>query len=189
MLLLLWLLYLLLCVRICVRLEATFADGHGGAAISIGAYGLYLKRDYALVRGKHAFSLRLVPCNGAEKKHKKAHSISSRLSRLLRNCVLNALRGGRFDRLMIHIQLGLGDACETAVAAGAVRALACALLAYTGNGNHCDLRIVPQFSDVCLRLHLQGVFSCQMGDIMVILLKAAWSNRRMKPAGRIGKQI
>lgn len=183
------LVYIALCVRIRVQLEAAFADGHGRTAISVGAYGLYLKRDYALVRGAQAFLLRFVPYKGGEKKHKKAPPASAFIGRFLRSYVLNALRSGRFDRLMIHLQLGLGDACETAIAAGAVHALVCALLAYTGNEKQCDLRIVPQFSGMCLRVHLQGMFSCQAGDILFSLLKAVLRKKKMKPDSRTGNQI
>ena len=172
--------YITLCLRIRVQLEAAFADGQGGAAIRLGAYGLYVKREYVFVKGEKALSVRIAARHGRKRKLNKAHPASAGFARFLRNYVINILRSGCFDSLKIHLQLGLGDACETAVAAGAAHALACALLAYTNNRNNYDPHIAPQFSGVCLRLHLQGLFFCQAGDILFAALKAAF---RKKKAG------
>ena len=96
----------------------------------------------------------------------------------MKDYVIRTLRSGRFERIAIHLRMGLGDACQTAVAAGAAQALICALLASAGYGQACELRIVPEFSGTCLHARLQGIFSCQVGDIILAALKTACRNRK-----------
>ena len=170
------LMYILLCIRFQVRLEASFEDGQGGAVFCVGAWGIYMKREFVLVRGENACIVRFVP-RGSIKKRKK-NPASAFISRFLRNYMLDSLRRGRFERLEVCLRLGLGDACETAVAAGAVRAMLCSLLASSGSLRVCELRIVPEFSCACLRAHLRGIFSCQLGDIMLAALKTALRKRK-----------
>ncbi|MBQ8619900.1 MAG: DUF2953 domain-containing protein [Clostridia bacterium] len=168
--------YWLLCVRIRVRLEAFFVNGQGGASFSIGALGMHVRRDYALVRGDNAFSLRLRPYKGKWHEKKKNGPMSRYLSRLVKHILLDALHGGRLERIVLS--LSLGDACETALAAGAVRALLCALLAGLGGRANCGLSVVPDFDEEELRVHAAGIFSCRAGDIMLAALKAARGKRK-----------
>ena len=176
MLFLLWMTYILLCVRIRVQLEAELTDEGSGAALCVSILGGKLRRDFEIVRGKYLFSLRAV--HRHNRKRKKEHPASACFIRLLRDYAIDTLRRGRFEHLAIHVRLGLGDACGTAVAAGAVHALICALLVSAGHGQACDLRIVPEFSGLCLQAHLQGIFSCQAGNIIFASLQTARRNRK-----------
>lgn len=171
MLVLIALVYLLLCVRLCLQLTASFERGQGHVSCFVSVLGIQLRREYILVRGESAFSLRLEPLE--EKKRRKAGSKNQRpfVNRLIKSILLDALRGGRFER--ISLRLGLGDACMTAIAAGAVRALLCAMI--PGGLRGCDLYVKPEFSGICA--HAAGIFSCQAGDIMLAALKTASGKR------------
>jgi len=178
MLYLIALMYILLCVRLRVQLEGAFSDGQGSAVFCVGTGGVYLRREFVLVRGERAYMIRFVPRGSMGKKERKGNHVSAFISSFMRRFMLDSLRNGRFDRLMIHLQLGLGDACETAVAAGALRALLCSLLAAAGNLSACELRIMPVFSQTCLHVRLRGIFLWQVGDIMFAALKSALRKRK-----------
>ena len=176
MLFLLALTYILLCVRIRVRLEAEVVNRRGSAALCLSAPGVSLRREYDIVGKGSPLLLRLVPRHGSRRKKKKP--ASAFFVRWLRDYTLGALRRGHFECLAIDLRLGLGDACETAVAAGVMQALLCALLAHTGNRRACALSVVPEFSGTCLHGRLMGVFSCQVGDVILAALKTARRNRK-----------
>ncbi|MBQ7886099.1 MAG: DUF2953 domain-containing protein [Clostridia bacterium] len=176
MLYLIALAYWLLCVRLCVQLEAFLANGQGGASFSVGALGVFVRRDYVLTQGKHALAFRAQPRYGKEKQGDQRRSLS--LARLVKSILMDALRGGRFERLTVHLRLGFGDACDTAVASGAAHALICAVLAAAGGLQVCDLRVTPDFDRACLCARMSGIFSCQPGDIMLAALKQARRKRK-----------
>lgn len=170
MLYLIALLYWLLCMRLRVQMEAFFTNGRCGAAFSVSMLGVHMRRDYVLVRGERAFSLRFKPC-GRKQKTRKDSSMSRFISRLAKHILLDSLRDGRFEK--IELRLSLGDACETAIAAGAAHALLCAVLASMGGLRGCDLCVIPDFKADCPCTHAVGLFSCRLGDIMLAALKAA----------------
>jgi len=165
------LVYILLCVRIRVQLEAAWENGQGSASFCVGAMGVYLRRDFVLA--VQAFSIRALPRYGKTKKKKSADQ-----GRKIRSWLLEALRSKRFERIALYLRLGLGDACETAVAAGAVHAIGSIALAAAGDRRLCELRVTPDFANPCLCAHLQGIFSWQLGDIMLAALKQAHRKRK-----------
>lgn len=168
------LIYVLLCVRLRIQLEADFADGQGSTALCVSAFGVSLRRDYVLTIGVNGFAA--MPRYGKEKK--KKNRASGYMGRLMKDYTIQSLRGGQLDFLMLHMRLGLGDAGATALASGTVHALACSLLAPLGDLRTCDLRVTPDFDKVCLRVHARSIFFCRAGDIMLALLKAAPRKRK-----------
>lgn len=175
MLYLIALIYWLLCMRVSLRLEASLIDGKGRVSILAGALGVILRRDYVLVHGEHVFSLRLKPCRKRKQK-KNMGAVSRLLVRTAKRTLLDPRVGER--RLWLHLHLGLGDACDTAIAAGAVRALLCALASGICDLRCCDLRVTPVFDGLCLRAQMTGIFSACLGDIMLAALKAASGKRK-----------
>ena len=168
--------YLLLCVRLSVRLEASVGSGEGSVSLSVGACGVYLRYDAVLACADRGLPLRVVP--RYQQTEKSAHPARRRMRRLLRPYLRIVLRGGRFERIAAHVRLGLGDAGETAVGCGAAHALLCALFSPLGAGPACDLHVVPDFSGQCFCAYLQGIFSCQPGDIMLAALKDVLNKRK-----------
>lgn len=165
--------YLLLCLRIRVRMDVSFANGRGLASFAVGTLGAYLRRDFALVQGRSILSIRAEPLHG-----KPMPKRSARRGRLIRRYLLDALRSRRFERMAVHLRIGLGDACETAVAAGALRALLSALLVSVGDPAIGDLRVAPDFDRACFCADVSGIFSYQLGDIILAALKQAQRNRK-----------
>ena len=70
MLYLIALMYILLCVRLRVQLEGVFSDGQGSAVFRVGTGGIYLRREFVLVRGERAYTLRFVPRSSMGKKER-----------------------------------------------------------------------------------------------------------------------
>jgi len=162
--------YILLCVRIRVRLEASWENGLGSAAFCVGALGVYLRRDFVI--DVQAYSIRAIPRYGKEKKNAQGRA------KIIRKRMLEALRSGCFESIMLHVRLGLGDACVTAIAAGALHALGSMVFSVYEGTRQCELCITPDFSKACLCVHLQGIFSWQVGDIMIAALKRARRKRK-----------
>ena len=168
------LIYVLLCVRLRIQLEAGFTDGRGSAALGVSAFGISLRRDFVLTAGANGFAA--VP--RYEKGKKKKNRASGYMGRLLKDYAIQSLRSGQCDSVMLHVRLGLGEACATALASGTVHALACSLLAPLSELRNCDLRMTPDFEKACLCVHARGIFFCCAGDIMLALLKAAPRKRK-----------
>ena len=168
------LIYVLLCVGLRIQLEAGFADGQGSAALCVSAFGISLRRDFVFEAGVNGFAA--VPRYGKGKKQK--NRTSGYMGHFMKAYAIKSLRSGQFDSLMLHVRLGLGDACATALASGTAHALVCSLLAPLSDLRSCNLRMTPDFDQVCLCVHARGIFSCSAGDIMLALLKAAPRKRK-----------
>lgn len=166
--------YSLLCLRLRVQLEAAWWDQKGSAALRVGLLGMHLRRDYALALCAQAPFVCVRLRNGKPLRKKK----TKERDRSIRSHLLSILRVKRFESFALHVRLGLGDACETAVAAGAVQALSCAMLVRVCEMDRCDLRVSPDFSRCCLQAHMTGIFSCRLGDIILAALTAARRKRK-----------
>jgi len=176
MLFLIALAYGMLCVRLRVALEASWTDSTGSAALRVGACGLYARYEKQLILGEKRIRVRTAPRHGRQ--DKKENPIRKRLRRRLVPYLRSVILGRRFESVVVHVRLGLGSAAETAIAAGAVHALACALLFPLEGRQTCDLRVTPDFDKACLNAYLRGIFSFQLGDIMLAALKAALKKRK-----------
>jgi len=163
--------YILLCVRIRVQIEAAWVNGQGNAAFCVGALGVYLRRDFMLTM--QAFSIQAQPRYG-----KKGKKNTPDRSRKIRIWLAEAMRSNRFEQISLYLRLGLGDACETAVATGAVRALGSTIFAAACNGKLFDWHVTPDFTKPCLCAYLRGLASWQLGDVVLAALKQMRKKRR-----------
>ena len=165
--------YGLLAMRVRLRAEVSLFGGQGSLSLSADALGATLRFDAVLqadARGLHVLPRYGFPFDAGA----LAGMTPGRLRRPL-PYVRAALRAGRFERLALHVRLGLGDAGATAVAAGTVRALAAALLVPIQGGAPPDVRVEAAFGGAELAAHARCIFSFQPGDIMLAVLKTAAS--------------
>ena len=134
------------------------------------AAGMKLRYDGAILWKEDAPFLRIAPRYGRTKRKTRADSRKS-LRRIRR--ILWLARTGRMECAMLHARIGLNDASQTALAAGALRALACAALLSCAGGARRELRVTADYDAVCFAAYGRCIFSCQAGDIMLAVLKAA----------------
>lgn len=172
-------LYLLLALRIHLEAEGFVQGRTGGLTMHVGAAGVVLHMEGKLQRDQEGLllsmtsrssrAIRLSGPNGQQKKRmRKAWPY-----------VRAALRAGRVEGLGIQIRLGLEDAAETALAAGALAAALSALLAGLGIRTPWALRVMPDFKDAGFAARGYGAFSFQAGDIAAAVMRTA-----LKRAGK-----
>ncbi|MGN0775194.1 MAG: hypothetical protein ACI4MM_00810 [Candidatus Ventricola sp.] len=165
--------YLLLALRLRLTADASLCGENSSLSLSAGAAGVELRFDGVLRRGENRFSLHMTPRYGAPLRLKAPAKLRVRQLRSAWPYGLAVLQAGRLEQVTLHARIGLEDAGETAVAAGAVRALLLSLPACLGAKAPCDLRIMPDFGGVGLAAHGRCIFSCQAGDIMFAVIKTA----------------
>lgn len=172
-------LYLLLALRIHLEAEGFVHGGTGGLTLHVGAAGLVLHLEGKLQRDQEGILLSMTsrrsrsirlsrPTRQQEKRMRKAWPYARA-----------ALRAGRVEGLGLQIRLGLEDAAETAIAAGALAAILSALLAGLGGGMPWALRVTPDFKGAGFAARGHCTFSFQSGDIVAAVMKTA-----LKRAGR-----
>jgi len=161
--------YLLLALRVRISLEGSLCGAAGSLALSAGAAGVYIRFDGVISRKEEGVFLVLTPRYAAARRRqeKEKHIKSLRVVRTY----LWFARTGRMEYLAAHVRLGLGDAGETAVATGFVRALAFAALRHLGRGAQVNLHVAPDFDGTSFTAHVRCVFSCQPGDMMLAAVR------------------
>ena len=90
---------------------------------------------------------------------------------------------GRMELLSLDARIGLGDAAQTAVAAGSLRAIAAAVFSRLDCEADCELRVMPDFERAGFCAQACCIFSCQAGDIMLAVLRAALQKNRREGLG------
>ena len=180
--------YLLLALRVRISLEGALRGTAGSFALGAGAVGINLRFDGIIRKEKgHVFPVMASRYGAhAKKKRKKAtHKKTLRMARLY----FWFAKTGRMERLSVHIRIGVGDAALTAVAAGALRALAAAAFERVKRGAQVDLCVAPEFGDASFAAHVRCIFSCQLGDIMLAAIRVALKKRKKKAGERdwVGK--
>lgn len=175
--------YLLLALRIHIGAEAAVRGTEASLSLNVGALGLRLHVDGELRREAKGLALRIGQGNAPLRLSRPTKAQTQHMRRLW-PYALAAIRAGRFEGLALQVRLGLGDAAQTALAAGALRALLSALLAALGGGLPCMLRIVPDFKGTGLEAHGQGVFLFQAGDVMAAVMRAALKRARKEDMER-----
>ena len=173
------LMYWLLCMRFRVQIDVSYTQWHGRVVFSVGVFRLNWRHEAMIARKKEGAGLCLMPLHG-EKKREKKHAAQQMMQRMLLGYLRSIVRKREFAFLSLHVCVGLGDACETAVAAGAIRAFAAALFAASARPQAWELRVTPEFSRACLSAYGRGIFFCQPGDIILAALKAT---KRKKKEG------
>lgn len=165
--------YILLCVSIHVRLEASWINAQGSATFSVGVLGVYLHRDFVMTA--HACSVQVQTRYGRIEKGKPRNT-----SHRIQSWLVHAVRSRRFEQVAFNLRLGLGDACATAVAVGAVNMLARTLLASVHDYRLCDVHIIPDFTKICLCANLQGTISYRLGDVILAVIKRMYRKKGWK---------
>lgn len=166
-------LYLLLALRLRLVADASLSAAGGSLSLCAGAAGIELRFDGELRRREDGLSLHLIPRYGAPLPSPGSAKQRVRRLRAASPYLLAALRAGRLEQLTLRARLGFEDAAQTAMAAGALRALARSLCAGLFGGAPCDLSIAPDFSSVGFAAQARCIFSCQAGDIMFAVIKTA----------------
>lgn len=166
--------YLLLGVPVTVRASIGISNLEGAAQVSLGALGVALQRDAMLRWGPGIRPGLRARYENSPKRKTGGGMDMARLLHLART----ALRAARVQRFQIGVRLGLLEAQQTAVAAGAVRALLSSVLAASREVQTCEVAVVPDFASPGLLLTARCIFSFTPGDIMFAALGAAVSKLR-----------
>ena len=166
--------YLFLAMRVRVLVMIAFSDGVGCAALVADAGPVQLRYDGVI--GQAGWRVRMQPRYASSPKGKQKEN--PRVKRWAKRCLLTALRASRMDAFFLHVRIGLDDAAHTAVASGALRSAALALLAGWMPAVPKDVRILPDFSHAGFAAQLQGIFSCPAGDIIHAVIKSAVSKKQ-----------
>ena len=172
-------LYLLLALRIHLEAEGFVHGGTGELALRVGAAGMALHLEGQLRRDREGLLLSMTSRRSRSIRLRRPTGQQEQRMRMAWPYVRAALRAGRLEGLGLQIRLGLEDAAETAIAAGALAAILSALLAGLGGGMPWALRVTPDFRNA--GFSAQGRFACsfQAGDIVAAVTRTA-----IKRAGR-----
>lgn len=121
-----------------------FIDEHGGATVAdLRAAGLRLRFERQISVGRR----------------EKGRARGIALKALRRVLVV--------QRVHIRLRIGLGDAWQTALAAGGMKAAAFSLLGALGAPRNTQVIVTPDFVQVGFCLQLRCIFSACAGDIML----------------------
>ena len=175
--------YLLLALRVRLTADASLCGENSSLSLSAGAAGVELRLDGVIRREGNGIFLHMTPRYGPPRRAKAPAKLRVRRLRVSWPYGLAVLRAGSLEQAAMHARLGLQDAAQTALAAGAVRALLLSAYACLGSRAPLDLRITPDFGGVGLSAHARCIFSCQAGDIMFAVIKTAVRKTRREGFG------
>lgn len=164
--------YLLLALRVRIGTEIWLSGLKGGLSLCVQAAGVSLCFDGEIIRPKKGDFFRVVPRYGKQPEEKQTKQKSRRTLRMIK-AFLWLGRTGCIERLSFDARVGLGDAGETALAAGCLQALAAALFARLNSEAAQEIRVAPDFETTGLCVMLRCIFSCQAGDIMLAVIRTA----------------
>lgn len=165
--------YLLLALRVRLQADAALCGAQSSLSLTAYAAGVELRFDGEIRCGEGGLFLKITPRYGVPLRFSGPAKVHVRRLRAATPYLLAAVRAGRFERIALHMRLGLEDAAETAVAAGMVRALVLSALSCLGCRADSDVRIAPDFGGAGVAAHARCIFSCQAGDIMFAVIKTA----------------
>ncbi len=175
--------YLLLAMRVRIRTEAALWGTEGTLLLSAETVGVMIQFDGVILQKEKGILPTVRPRYGRLSMEKKTKAERGKSLRMIRRYLWFA-RTGKMEQLSLDARVGLGDAAQTAVAAGCLRALASA--AFLKLGSEADeelLRITPDFDHAGFCAQLRCIFSCQAGDIMLAAAKAALQKNRREGLG------
>ena len=178
--------YLLLAIRVRIRTEASIWGTTGALLLSAQAVGITFRFDGVILRKKKGIFLTVKPRFGRLSRKRKPGEERGKSIRMIRRYLWFA-RTGKMERLSLDARVGLGDAAQTAVAAGCLRALASAAFMKIGSGASEEMCITPDFDHAGVCVQLRCIFSCQAGDIMLAAARAALQKNRRE--GLVWKSI
>lgn len=173
--------YLLLALRVRMTLEGALCGAAGNISFVAGAAGIYIRFDGIIRKTNEGIFLKLVPrYAGSTKKKKEGNGKPLRIIRRY----LRLARTGRIEQLTIRLRVGLDDAGQTAVVAGALRALTSIVYLRAGCEAAMDLRVIHEFDCASFAAYGRCIFSCQAGDIMLAAIRSALKKRKKKEGKR-----
>lgn len=181
--LLVFLLYLLLSLRVTVRLSAGIGAQQSAVSASVGALGLWVRYEGVIVL--EGAKPHVQPRYGSKKR--KGKKLKQRLDRCKRlwpwlRALVPCLDFARCDLLL---RIGLGQADETAVAAGALRAAISALAASLPAAPPLRLHVQADFERPAFLGVGHCIFSFALGDIMFAAARFALRKTRREGFGWI----
>lgn len=172
-------LYLLLALRIHLEAEGFVQGSTGGLTLHVGAAGVVLHLEGKLQRDQEGLLLSMTSRRSRAIRLSRPTGQQKQRMRRAWPYVRAALRAGRIEGMGLQIRLGLENAAETAMAAGALAAILSALLAGVGGRAPWALRVMPDFKGTGFAARGYGALSFQAGDIAAAVMRAA-----LKRAGR-----
>lgn len=107
---------------------------------------------------------------GMDRKRESEHAKRIHAKRKMLRAALRCARWGQTD---VAVRMGTGDAAQTAVLAGGLRAGAEAFRLAAGRRFPLLFLIEPDFRQVCFAVDARCIFSFSPGDIMLAVLLAA----------------
>ncbi len=161
--------YLLLALRLSVCLDAALGMDGGSVSVSLRAAGVQLRFDGRIRR--EGLRLRIAPRYGKPRRQRRKTSRQKTLLRFVRRRMLEALRSDPDAAAFVQIRLGLGDAGETALAAGSLRALLRS--AGAALGARVAVHVAADYAGACFCAQARCIFSLQVGDVILAAIKAA----------------
>lgn len=168
-----YVLYLLLCLPVTVRLCIGLNDTQSAVQASAGVLGLQARFDGVIEQKGKLPMVRIAPRYGKARKRKTGRTISMDALRMAKPYALAVVKIIRFSQVDLHMRVGMEDAAGTALTAGAVRALAAAFLSCMQGVPACDLRVEADFRAPCFLMTAHCIFSARPGDIMIAVVKTA----------------
>lgn len=173
MFVLIYLLYLLLCVPLTVRAGVGINGVQSSVCASISVLMAEAHFDGVIEHGSGVVLPRVTPRYAQMPKPKGSARDRLRAARSAMPYLRAAMEAAQWQQLEIDMRVGLEEAWETAVAAGAARALVFSALSGLGCVPPCDLRIEPDFRAPCLVLNARCIFFVRAGDIMLAVIRNA----------------
>ena len=164
--------YLLLAMRVRIRTEVALCGTAGTLLLSAEAAGVAVRFDGEIHRKGNGIFLTIRPRYGRLSKEKKPGEERGMSLRLIRRYLWFA-RMGRMELLSLDARIGLGDAAQTAVAAGSMQAIAAAAFSRLHSEADSVVCVMPDFERVGFCAQARCIFSCQAGDMMLAAVKAA----------------
>ena len=169
--------YLLLALRVHIRTEVALCGAAGTLLLSAEAAGVAIRFDGKIHRKGNGIFLTIRPRYGRLSKEKQPKEERGKSLRLTRRYLWFA-RMGRIELLSLDARIGLGDAAQTAVAAGSMQALAAAAFSRLDSEADSVVCVMPDFERTGFCAQARCIFSCQAGDMMLAAIKAALKNRQ-----------
>lgn len=157
--------YLLLALRVTVTLFAGGGASGVHAYAEVGACCMSVRFDWMVHPDGRIKRIGLQSGSGRRKRGAP--------SGVLRRFLRMALRQTGDADLFLDLRVGTGDAAQTAVLCGAVRASALALAGAAAPKAARHVRIVPVFDRTCFLAQAHCIFSFSVGDTLLAVLFAA----------------
>lgn len=173
MFVLIYLLYLLLCVPLTVRAGVGINGVQSSVCASISVLMAEAHFDGVIEHGSGAVLPHVTPRYAQMPKPKGSARDRLRAARAAMPYLRAVMKAAHWQQLEIDMRVGLEEAWGTAVAAGAARALVFSVLSGLGVVPPCDLRIEPDFRAPCLVLNARCIFFVRAGDIMLAVIRNA----------------